>query len=55
MDLNVNIVVIILNNNNAAQVMNEKYIKQSIQMYLTRVYNKENSVMQLLKEKFRHQ
>ena len=50
MDLNINRVVIILNNN-SAQVMNEKDIKQSIRIYVTKVYDKENSTMQQLKEK----
>ena len=50
MDLNINRVVIILNNN-SAQVMNEKDIKQSIRIYVTKVYDKENSTVQQLKEK----
>ena len=50
MDIN-DRVVIILNNNNSAQVMNEKNTKQSIRMYLTRLYDKDNSTMQQFKEK----
>ena len=49
MDIN-DRVVIILNNNNSAQVMNEKNTKQSIRMYLTRLYDKDNSTMQQFKE-----
>ena len=51
MNLNVNRMVILLNNKNAAQVMNEKEIKQSIRMYMTRFYVTENSAMQQFKEK----
>ena len=50
MDIN-DRVVIILNNNNSAQIMNEKNTKQSIRMYLTRLYDKDNSTMQQFKEK----
>ena len=51
MDLNVIIVVIMLTNNNTVQVMNEKVIKQSIRMYLRKVFDKENSAMRQFKEK----
>ena len=44
-DLNINRVVIILNDNNLTQVVNEKDIKNSIRMYLTRVYDKDNSAI----------
>ena len=50
MDIN-DRVVIILNNNNSAQIMNAKNTKQSIRMYLTRLYDKDNSTMQQFKEK----
>ena len=50
-DLNVIIVVIILTNNNTVQVMNEKVIKQSIRMYLGKLFDKENSAMRQFKEK----
>ena len=49
MDIN-DRVVIILNNNNSALIMNEKNTKQSIRMYLTRLYDKDNSTMQQFKE-----
>ena len=51
MDLNVIIVVIMLTNNNTVQVMNKKFIKQSIRMYLRKVFDKENSAMRQFKEK----
>ena len=44
--------MVIILNNNTAQVMNEKDIKQSIRMYMTRFYDTENSAMQQFKEKW---
>ena len=44
-DLNINREVIILNDNNLTQVVNEKDIKNSIRMSLTRVYDKDNSAI----------
>ena len=51
MNLNINREVTILNNNNIAQVMNEKYIKKSTRMYMIKFYDKDNSTMQKFKEK----